>query len=96
MKTVKLLPLVGERAENKEIAKQLREDVLVPAIQGGEELVIDFSGVRTATQSFVHALISDLFRKFGSDVLDDISFKQCTVKVQKVIETVTTYMQAAE
>ena len=53
-------------------------------------LGLHVSGV---TQSFVHALISDLFRKYGSGVLDKISFKACNEKVRKIVSMVTDYMQ---
>lgn len=35
----------------------------------GERVVIDFDGVELATQSFIHALISDPIRQFGEDAI---------------------------
>lgn len=45
------------------------------------------------TQSFIHALISDLLRKYGSAVLDRIEFQSCNDTVKKIIIIVVDYMQ---
>lgn len=93
MITIKLKPLVGTFAENKDIARDLRIAELSPALARGEEVAVDFSGITGATQSFIHALISEPLREYGSDVLDKIQFKNCDVAIQKIITIVTDYMQ---
>ena len=93
MKVIILRPLVGDFAENKDIARDLREKDILPALKKGEEITIDFTGVTGATQSFVHALISEAIRRHGSDVLDKIRFKNCEETVRKIITIVTEYMQ---
>lgn len=96
MKEIKLFPLAGEFAEDKDIARDLRLNQIIPALEKGEDVILDFSGINAVTQSFVHALISDLFRKFGNEVLDHVSFKSCNETVQKILSIVTDYMQEAE
>jgi hypothetical protein len=93
MKTILIKEEAGEFAENKDVARDLREHVLLPALAAGEEVVVDFSDVIGATQSFVHALFSEAIRIYGSDVLDRVSFKNCTETVQKIITIVAEYMQ---
>lgn len=95
MKEIKLFPLVGEFAENKDIARDLRLHQIIPALEKGEEVTLDFENINAVTQSFAHALISDLFRKFGSDILDRILFKSCNETVRKILTIVTDYMQEA-
>jgi hypothetical protein len=95
MKEIKLLDHVGSFAENKDKARQIRVQLIIPSLESGEGIILDFTGVDAATQSFVHALISDLFRKFGSEVLDKISFKNCSEEVKKIIGIVSDYMQEA-
>jgi len=90
---IPLYPLTGEFAENKDVARDLRVNQLLPALKRKEKLVLDFSGITGATQSFIHALISDLIRKYGPEVLSDIKFKDCNETVQKVITIVAEYMQ---
>ncbi|MBI2092376.1 MAG: STAS-like domain-containing protein [Deltaproteobacteria bacterium] len=95
MITIKLLPLVGSFAENKDIAKDVRLKQVVPALDGKKEVVLDFEGIDGATQSFIHALISDLVRKYDNGVLDKIYFKNCNKTVQKIINIVVDYIQEA-
>ncbi|MDR3558481.1 MAG: STAS-like domain-containing protein, partial [Candidatus Pacebacteria bacterium] len=80
-------------AENKDIAQSLRKEKIIPALEKGEEVTLDFVGVDSATQSFVHALISDVIRVLGGEIIDKISFKNCNETVKKIIEIVIDYMQ---
>lgn len=90
---IKILAKSGAFAENKDAARELRIKEIAPALKMGKEITINFQGVESATQSFVHALISDLIRQNGSEVLDKIFFKNCNEKIQKIISIVTDYMQ---
>lgn len=96
MTTIKLKPIVGSFAENKDRAKSIRVKQIAPALKKGEDIELDFDGIDSATQSFVHALISQLIRQRGADVLEKIYFKNCNNTVQKIIEIVTDYMQFRE
>jgi len=93
MTTILLKPFVGEFAENKDIARDIRIATLLPALEHDGMVVLDFSGITGATQSFIHALISEPLRRYGSTALDHIRFKDCNETVQKVITIVTDYMQ---
>jgi STAS-like domain of unknown function (DUF4325) len=90
---IKLFEKTGEFAENKDLAREIRINKLIPALENNQEIVLDFENVQSVTQSFIHALISDLFRKYGNEVLDKISFKSCNETVQKMINIVIDYMQ---
>lgn len=93
MKRVEIRAQAGAFAENKDVARELRLNEIVPALDAGEDVVLDFSGVDAATQSFVHALISDLLRKRGAGVLDRLEFKSCNETVRKIVAIVVDYMQ---
>jgi hypothetical protein len=93
MHNIKLLKLVGSFAENKDVAQSLRKEEIIPTLDKGESVVLDFEGIDAATQSFIHALISDLIRIYGNEVLDKVSFKNCNQTVQKIIGMVVDYMQ---
>ena len=58
LKTIK----IKDFEENVEEAARIRESVVLPSLAKEELLVLDFSGVRAATQSFVHALMYRVFR----------------------------------
>ena len=86
----------GSFAENKDIATEIRKERIVPALKSNKEVILDFNEVDAATQSFVHALISQLIRDFGIEVLKTVTFKDCNQTVRTVIEIVVDYMQASE
>lgn len=93
---IKLLSKVGNFAESKDIAREIRKKEIIPALDKNQEIILNFEGVSAATQSFMHALISDLFRHYGSDFLNRVSFKNCNDVVKKIISIVVEYMQESE
>lgn len=93
MKKIIIFERVGAFAENKDIARDIRLQEIIPALEQKEEVVLDFEKVDAATQSFIHALISDVLRNYGNDVLDRVAFKSCNETVKKIINIVVDYMQ---
>ena len=93
---IKVFTKVGVFAENKDIAKDLRLKILTPALKRGETVVINFEKVEGATQSFIHALISELMRQFGSEILDQIQFQGCNETIKAIISIVVDYMQESD
>lgn len=93
---IKLLPIVGSFAENKDLARDIRIKEIVPALKDSQEVTLDFKGIDSATQSFIHALISGLIRNQGMEILDSIYFKNCNETVKKIINIVVDYMQEGE
>ena len=90
---IKLFKQVGPFAENKDIAREIRLKKLIPALEKNQKIILDFENIDGATQSFIHALISDLMRKYGREVLDKIEFKSCNNTVKAIITIVVDYMQ---
>ena len=91
--TIKIYNLAGEFGENKDIARSIRVDTIIPNIEKKKQIILDFSKMSGATQSFIHALISDAIRKHGSEVFNLILFKNCTPAIKEVINIVAEYMQ---
>jgi len=88
---VGILNLAGEFAADKDKAREVRETFIIPALENGHEVVLNFAGVEFATQSFVHALISVALRRFGDAALELIVFNDCSEAVQTIVETVVDY-----
>ncbi len=88
---VELLGLVGTFAEDKDAARQIRTNHILPAVRDSRGVVLDFKGVSVATQSFVHALVSEALRVKGREALDLIEFKNCSRTVKSVVLTVVDY-----
>jgi len=83
----------GEFAENKDKARDIRERIKNHfMISGnGDAVVFDFSNIDSTTQSFIHALISEFFQKYGENALEIFEFKNCNTVVQSIITTVINY-----
>src|SRR4051812_12023726 len=77
--------------EDKEQALQLRTTQIIPTLEAGDNLILDFGKIRYATQSYVHTLIGEALQRFGDSALDLIEFKNCSDPVRSVIELVVDY-----
>jgi len=93
MREIRLFDVVGSFAENKDQARKIRLEIIIPALDAKEEVALDFAKIDSATQSFIHALISDVLRRFGSEILDKVYFKNCNETIRKIIDIVVEYMQ---
>lgn len=91
--TVALLPLVGTFAENKEVAKSIRISSIIPCLKKNEEIILDFDGITSATQSFIHALLSQPIRDFRDIAYDNICYDNTSDAVREAISIVYRYMQ---
>ena len=89
--SISIKPLTGDFAEDKDVAASLREERIRPTLTRGDRIVLDFKGVRVATQSFVHALVSEVLRTHGEAVLSRLTFKDCSKAVRGIVETVVQY-----
>ena len=92
MKQIKLLELVGSFAEDKDAAAKLRREVILPTLASGGSVEIDFAGITLTTQSFIHALISQVLRQEGEEALARMTFKNCGSAARGIIETVVQYV----
>lgn len=93
MKTIEIAKLAGEFGENKDVAKRIRTDIVLPSLENDGALVLDFSGMTGVTQSFIHAMIAKAIRKYPETFFEKVSFKNCTDLVKTVIGIVSDYMQ---
>ena len=88
---IKIAEFAGSFAENKDVAKDLRENYISPSQEKGEVIDLNFKGVDSTTQSFVHALISEIFQTRGEKALDLFEFSDCNKPVKSLITTVINY-----
>jgi hypothetical protein len=88
---INMFKLVGDFGEDKDAAAALREKSIKPQINRNQKVTLDFAGVTLVTQSFVHALISDVLRDKGEGALDLLEFRNCVEVVRGIISTVVQY-----
>jgi len=86
-----MFSVVGDFGEDKDAAADLRETIIKPRVSSNEMITLDFDGVTLVTQSFVHALISDVLRSSGEIALDYLEFRNCVDVVKGIISTVVQY-----
>lgn len=90
---IRIFDKVGSFAENKDKAREIREEEIEPALKDGKKVILNFEGVTLATQSFIHAMISEPIRSGGRAVLDRIMFKNCNETIRTLVSVVCDYMQ---
>jgi hypothetical protein len=82
----------GNFAEDKDIAKKYREEKIKTAIKAGNlPIRIIFRDVDSSTQSFIHAMLSEIFQEFGEKALDIFEFSECNKAIESLISTVINY-----
>lgn len=80
--------------EDVEAAAKIREERILPLLERGELVLLDFSGVRAATQSFVHALMYRLFRD-GRNLESCLTVSCADNATEEAIKAVAAYASAA-
>jgi hypothetical protein len=81
---------VAQFEEDVEAAAKFRETVILPSINSGTLVVLDFDKVRFATQSFVHALMYKVIRD-GQKIGVTLSIANCTNATREAIMAVAAY-----
>ena len=88
---IAIKPSAGEFAEDKDRARELRLSSILPQLESGGKVVLDFDEAKYVTQSFVHALVGESLKRFGAGVLERIEFKNCSPQVRSVVALVVDY-----
>lgn len=76
--------------EDVEKAADIRDRIILPTINAGRMVVIDFSNVKFATQSFVHALMYKVIRD-GQQIGATLSISNCTDSTHQAVMAVAAY-----
>ena len=78
-------------AEDKDAAREIRVKQILPTLKNSNNVILDFSSIRYATQSFIHALIGEALKQYGEDALDRIEFRHCSPQLRNIIGLVVDY-----
>lgn len=74
---------LGTRYRAREIREQL--DAL---LAGADEVVLDFTGMRSVTQSFIDELLGVLILRHGPEIVQRLVFKGCSEDIKEIISFV--------
>ena len=88
---IRIPPGISGFVEDKDFARDLRKEKIIPALEAGDIVVLDFADVKYATQSFIHALVGEALKRFGEDALSRLEFRHCSQQLRSVIELVVDY-----
>jgi hypothetical protein len=77
--------------DDKDEAKRIRENTIIPTLAADDCVVLDFSEVKSSTQSFVHALVGEALQRFKEPALEKIQFKNCTPLMKGLVQLVVDY-----
>ena len=72
-----------------------RDAVIAPKLTAGEIVVLDFEGIRFATQSFIHACIYKVLRD-NVNVRSALSIANCSPSTREALLAVAAYARVAE
>lgn len=84
---------VSQFSEDVEAAAQTRDGTILPTLSDGKLIVIDFHGVRAATQSFIHALMYKVFRD-GQNLGSCLTVARTDSATEQAIRAVAAYAVA--
>ncbi|SDS02337.1 STAS-like domain-containing protein [Opitutus sp. GAS368] len=76
----------GPQLADGEAASCYRLARVEPYLSLCEQVVLDFTGVRSANSSFVNALVAGIVEQHGQDVLHKVAFKGCNPVVRVLVE----------
>ena len=86
---------VVEFEEDVDKATEVRDTILVPCLERNEMVIMDFSGIRFATQSFAHACMYKVLRDFP-EVQAALSIAGATGATQEAIRAVAAYARVPD
>lgn len=89
--TIKLQADESGFTDDKDAAKKIRLNELLPALKADKQVVLDFTEVKSSTQSFVHALLGESLRQYRDIALERIEFHKCTPLMKSLVGLVVDY-----
>lgn len=90
---IRISEYAGSFGEDKDAARTVRQEMIVPAIERGEAVTLDFSGMTGATQSFVHALIAEPIMRFREQAFESLFYTGVNDQIAEIISIVYRYIQ---
>ena len=77
----------GPQLADGTLAARFRQQRIEPYLEICEQVVVDFTHVRSANSSFVNALIAATIEEHGRPVLAKLVFKGCNAVIRVLVES---------
>ena len=76
----------GQYAEDKEAAIKFRDKRIIPAIDSGKKVILDFNNVISAPHSFLSALIASPAKRLGMTTYKIIKITNATAEIRETLD----------
>ena len=77
----------GPQLADGTLAARFRQQRIEPYLEICEQVVVDFTHVRSANSSFINALIAGTIEEHGRPVLAKLVFKGCNAVIRVLVES---------
>jgi STAS-like domain of unknown function (DUF4325) len=77
----------GPQLADGALAARFRQQRIEPYLEICEQVVVDFTHVRSANSSFINALIAGTIEQHGRTVLAKLVFKGCNAVIRVLVES---------
>jgi hypothetical protein len=78
---------IGSFAANGTMGNQLRKDKVEPHWDKSEKITLNFEGVSSMTDSFVHAFVGNIAEAHPDDFREKLRFTNCSSLVKTFIKS---------
>jgi hypothetical protein len=78
----------GPNAEDKEMAARVRDKYILPNLEDGKVITIDFEGVKKAPHSVLGALLATPIERIGISAYKRLRFVNCRPEIRETIDFV--------
>lgn len=89
--TIAIRPTVGQLAEDKDSARRVRDELLLPEIRAKRAVCIDLREPRVVTHTFVHALLYEVVGEAGEDSARLIHVYAKERQIKDIVRMVSRY-----
>lgn len=86
--SVSIFNYFGKWAEDKDAAIKFRDRHLIPAVEAGRKIELDFRDVETAPHSFLNALLATPVQRLGLKAYQRIRIINCLGTIHEIIDTI--------
>jgi hypothetical protein len=76
----------GSFAEDKDMAKKIRDEKIIPAMRENKKLLLDFDNVKQAPHSFLNALLATSIAELGMQSYKRIKYINETKEIKNTLE----------
>ena len=91
--SIRVYDYAGDFGEDKDAARVIRQEKIIPAVEHDDAVLLDFSGMTGATQSFIQALVAEPIMRFRERAFDGLFYTGVNDQIAEIISIVYRYIQ---